>query len=157
MTVQKVNGARHNWGPREFHKGPAVNKVDDVVQKVVVDFDYANLPAAGDVGDAVVLELPKFAVIKSAYLLVKTAFAGGTSYAVGFKKAADGLELDDDGLIDATAGALANIDANGDVLVGAGALIGKSLSEAGKIAVTAVGTFTAGEARLVVEYIHPGA
>lgn len=161
MTVAKVNGARHNWGPREVYTGAGVNKVDDVVQKVVVDFSFDKLPAAGDVGDAVVLELPAKAVILSAYLLVTKAFVGGTGSTVqiGTKKASDGTELDNDGFVTAanTGTDIASIDADGDVVIGSGAQIGKALAERAKIAVTAGGAaLTAGEARLVVQYIHPG-
>lgn len=157
MAIEQVNGVRVNYNQREFHAGAGKPNSLGAVKELVVDFEYDSLPSAGAVGDAVVPVLPVGAVVKSCYLLVKSAFVGGVGSAlsVGTAKAVDGTELDLDGLVTAAdAGAdIAHIDADRDVVVGAGAQVNKALAEAGKLVVTASGAaLTAGSARIVVEY-----
>ena len=86
---------------------------------------------------------------------VLTAFAGGTSIAVGTHQP-DGTVIDADGLVDATAGAVANLTANA-YITGAGAQIGASpgVTTDAVVSITTVGTFTAGELTIEVEYEKP--
>lgn len=146
MSIEQVNGVRVNYNTREYHEGLGKHSTFGARNQLVASFSYDNLPSAGDSGDAVIPELPAGAVVTSAYLIVTTAFAGGTSLEVG-------VVGDTDAFITPAAGALANIDANGDVLVGGGASVNASLAAAAKPVVTAVGDFTAGEAKLVIEYL----
>lgn len=151
MAIEQVNGVRVNYNQRDFHTGPGKPNTLGATKELVVDFSFDSLPAAGAVGDAVIPELPAGAVVKSSILVVGDAWLSGTSLAIGTKKAADGTELDDDGF---NAAILTAALTAGSVHVGAGAQILASLSEAGKVAATVAGSFTAGTARLVVEYIE---
>ncbi len=96
--------------------------------------------------------IPTGSYIKSASLIVETAFAGGTSYNIGLYNAA-GSAIDADG-IDAgvaTAALAADLAVACDgALVGGTALV---TSDA-YLVVAATGTFTAGKAKLVIEYIQ---
>ena len=154
MSISQVNGVRQNYGTRDLESGLGSPVTFGAVKQAVAEFTYDKLPAAGSIGDAVILELPARAVVTSAKLIVTAPFVGGTSLSVGTKNAATGAAIDDAGLITAAAGAVASL-IDGAVLVGAGAQINKTVSTTlkSKVAVTAAGTFTAGKAVLVVEYI----
>lgn len=99
--------------------------------------------------------VPAGAHIVSVSLVIETAFAGGTNLTVGDGSSATGF-------IDATQGATANLTA-GSLLVGTGAYTKggtdttaqelKVYASADTIDVTANGTFTAGKATLVVNYV----
>ena len=116
-------------------------------------FTYDDLPAEGT--GEMQFSFPAYSKILSARLEVLTAFAGGTSYNLGLYQS-DGTVIDADG-IDAAV-ALASIDARGDLIECDGALIGASIgAAAGELRVAATGTFTAGKAKLVVEYMEEGA
>lgn len=97
--------------------------------------------------------IPAGSYITAASLVVKTAAAGGTSVTIGLVNAA-GSAIDADG-IDAAV-ATADLAANKAVacdgaLVGGTATVGAA---EGFVSVTVSGTFTAGEALLLIEYIE---
>ena len=130
------------------------------MEALTVDFTYDKLPTftsdlnndgtlnGFNIGDA---GLPDGAHITKATLMVTVAFAGGTSYNIGTYTVA-GSAIDADG-IDAAI-ALTAIDAVGDVILCDGAQVGGTLLTAdGYLVVAATGTFTAGAAKLVVEYM----
>lgn len=151
-TAGSSRRAATDYGTRKTERQFPGQYVGDAgVETLEVHFTYATLPTYGV--DGLIAVIPQYAKILSADLAVTTAFAGGTSLAFGLHQT-DGTEIDADGLITAASGALANIDAVGDRLTGAGALIGARTSAAGNITATAVGTFTAGEAALRVEYVR---
>lgn len=131
---------------------PGTTAEKTIEREIVIRFNYDNLPNYSST-DASVLSIPKGSVIVSASLQVETAFAGGTSYAVGLYDSA-GNAIDADGLITDANAPVANINAQYKVVVGSGALVGavSSTSADGQIVVTATGTFTAGRAKLVVKY-----
>lgn len=125
-------------------------------------FDYTNLPSfttdlnndgtnngfsLQDVG------VPAGASIESVKLKIGTAWTSGTSLAVGSYQL-DGTVIDADGYITATQGATANLT-TGALITGTGADIGEHphATEAAYTVVAAVGTFTTGDAVLVVDYI----
>lgn len=128
-------------------------------KQLVVDFDYANLPTyttdrdndgtndgfnGGDVG------IDANASIVSAKLIVGTAFVGGTSYNIGLYEE-DGTVIDADGIDAAVATAALTA---GTVIDCDGALVGETVGAAkGHLVVAATGTFTAGTAKLVIEYV----
>ena len=138
-----------------------VGGTDAPSKRLVVAFDYANLPSfTADLnndgtkngffgGDA---NIPAGAFITNAYIVVTTAFAGGTSYNIGLYNAA-GSALDADG-IDAAV-ATAALAANKAVVCN-GASVRGTVTEAaaGYVVIAATGTFTAGAAKLVIEYIE---
>lgn len=132
-------------------------------RQLVQDFTYDNLPdvsvdenndGTNDAYGSWDAKVPAHAYITAAYLVVTEAFAGGTSYNIGLYQK-DNTVIDADGL-DAAVGVAALADnrvVNMDgALVGGTANIGDN---DGYIKIAATGTFTAGAARLVVEYIEP--
>lgn len=111
------------------------------------------------------VRLPANASITQAVLVMKTAAASGgaATLIVGtFKK--DGTAIDADGIVTLTEGVVANMNAIGKRVYGAGAHVSATAGTAGVgtsnayIGLT-VGTaaFTAGTARLIIEYIDPNA
>lgn len=116
--------------------------------KQVTTFRYDQLPTA-DL-DALVQKLPAGSRVLSAKLIVQEDFVGGTSLAVGTSQP-DGTVIDADGLVAATVTATL---VDGAYVDGAGAQVGAAtgLTTDACVTVTAVGTYTAGEATLVVEY-----
>jgi hypothetical protein len=95
--------------------------------------------------------IPAGSFLKSATLFATTTLAGGTSIDLGFVNAA-GTEIDADGIVDAAT--LAEINA-GHVCDGAdiGTVISASADAYVSVSVV-TGTFTAGVAKLVLEYIE---
>lgn len=142
--------AATNYGPRTNAKGVPTQQSKDETVVLEIPFDYANLPDSG--ADLMVLSIPVNARIESCRLTVNTAFAGGTSYAIGLEKKSDGTAIDAAGLITAANAPLANINAKGKVVVGSGALVGTVLAYEAQVAVVATGTFTAGEGVIRLEY-----
>lgn len=169
-----VNGAR--WTPNgeispDLKIGGTVSTLGNTVE-VVYNFDYLNLPVESAV-DSLVHTIPAGALIRKCYLVVTTAFADGTSIEVGTATPA-GVAVDVDGLITPAQGAVANLTA-GAVISGRGAQVvdayaadglasgdadgvyaagatGPIANVASQVRVTATGTFTAGAAKLIVEY-----
>jgi len=152
MSTEVLNGVRNWYGPRSVEDVfPAEIKTEGYTKEMVVDFAYDDLPAASEDG-AMVLTIPGDSLILSSRLHVKSAAVGGTSYIIGLQQA-DGTEIDNNGLHDTMLTAALTEDA---WLIGAGALIGAATgAAAGQIVVAATGTFTAGEYRLIVEYVQP--
>ena len=109
-----------------------------------------------NIGD---VAIPAYAVIRDVYFVVNTAFAGGTSIQVGLYKA-DGTALDASGLMTATEGAVANFNATGNKIVGAGTYTATTAGTAdwgghnAYIGLKVNGTYTAGTGRLVVTYLE---
>lgn len=147
-----INGVRNIFGPVDAKDNNVPSKATKLKTEVYVcDFRYDDLPAASSTDEGR-LVIPAKSFIVSARLEVLEAFAGGTSYNIGTEQA-DGTDIDVDGLFAALA--LASIDTVGKWAVGAGALVGavSSLTLDSHLVAVATGTFTAGRARLIVEYI----
>lgn len=147
-------GVLNHYGPRVTDQsfGGHQNTVNHV-KTAVWQFTYDNLPDGAT--DNLALSIPANSTIVSAKLRVVTAFAGGTSYAVGLETSADGV-IDADGLLTDANLPLASLTPAGKLLTGTGALVGTTIgASAGELTVTATGTFTAGEAQVIVEYITP--
>ena len=132
-------------------------------RQVVVDFTYDNLPdvtvdtdndGTNDAYSDWDVAIPANAYITEAVLQVTEAFAGGTSMNFGLYQKDDTV-IDADGLdAGVTTAAMADnrvVDMDG-ALVGGTANIG---DEDGYLKVAATGTFTAGAARIVIEYVVP--
>ena len=125
------------------------------VEEVTLDFQYDDLPSYGAT-DGRILTIPANSIVLSSKLYVKTAAAGGTSYTIGLHES-DGTAIDADGLHTAAQLVTASLTA-GSWLVGGGALVGAEIGAAGgQIVVAATGSFTAGDYRLVVEFMRPKA
>ncbi len=157
MTIEVLNGVRNWYGSRLVeNKFPGEVKNDGFVKTLELPIDYSDMPALSADG-AMVTKIPTSSLILSARFYVDVVWVGGTSIAFGCTES-DGTAIDPDGLITATQGATANIDAVGDWLVGTGALVGATVGsgvEDAQITSLVVGTYTAGAGRLVVEYLLP--
>ena len=171
MPQPIINGVPQNFGvPPSVNKKGAVLANDGLVRTVAYKFTYDDLPtnSSTDVGVHV---FPAYSQIVEAFILVETAFAGGTSYDIGLVQT-DGTAIDTDGIFAALP--LANINAKGKMhraLIrdsdGSGSLTDNfsgtlmnysgvtGVSTPANLKVTATGTFTAGKAHLYVRYIAP--
>ena len=173
---------RKNYGPilspsTKPDPAAAVESTSGNFKEVEIRFDYTNLPAvsAASAADAVKNALPAYAAITQAFLVVEQTWVGGTSLEVGTVKQSDGTAVDADGIIPAAVGVTANL-VTGYVIAGRGvqvleapdaagtahvdgdgvyaaAATGPICTVASLLSVVAVGTFTAGRARLVVRYL----
>jgi len=123
-------------------------------QQVIVDIKGTELLDVSVAAQLIYgVTIPAGALLESAKIVVDSAFlSGGVAVLdVGLYNAATGAEIDDDG-IDAAV-AIAALETN-DVVACDGALIGTILANNSKIGVTFDAfAYTAGVARLVVEYI----
>jgi len=150
MSTEIINGVPNHFGRRIVEKKlPYYLPSDGLVKTLVYPFFYDDLAvvSASDVGNQLI---PAHAFIKEAYIKVNTAFAGGTSYNFGLYQA-DGTVIDLDG-IDAAV-ATATLAANAWVNCN-GALVGASIgAAAGQLVVAATGTFTAGNGKIIINYI----
>jgi len=136
------------------------NSTEGQIRRVNIDFEFSDLAATGTekiIGEGVVI--PSGVFLKSATLEVLEAFAGATAtLTLGLIDTDRTTAWDADG-IDAAI-AVTAIDAIGDTIACDGALVGTVLSNSVGGYVTATeGTaaFTAGKARLTLEYFHPAA
>lgn len=154
MALESVGGRQTFFGvlPSKNKFGGKIHAAG-ATKEIRYTFSYDDLPAA-DSGNEMVVAIPANSKIVGSTLKIGTAWAGGTSIAVGTAQK-DGTVVDADGLHAAilTAALTANaIDVGGGALVGA-----SSGANASVVTVTASGTFTAGDATLVVEYQPLGA
>jgi len=127
-----------------------------IIKSAVWDFDYNDLPSQGSNG--LQLSIPANATIVSAKLYVDVAFTSTsttTDLDVGLYQAG-GTVIDADGLITVSEATQTAIGTAGNVVTGAGALVGKTIgAAAGELKVTpSVDDLTAGAGRIVVEYIY---
>jgi len=120
-----------------------------------VHFDDMDLQA-GVVPSSNEMPIPAGAAILSATLRTEEDFLGGTSFIVGTKSLA-GTAVAGTGLFIEVL--LAEIDAAGKVVHGDGSLIGATVATTvdSYISISPTGTFTAGKASVVIEYIIPDA
>lgn len=147
------DGISVGFGPRDTRNIEAGSiEVKGQVRQLEQDI-YWNVANTGASARKAVI--PAGAIIKSATLITNEAFAGGTSLSVGTIKA-DGTGAAATALVTATEGAIANLTA-GNVVAGAGALVGKATANPVQVTYTLTGTFSAGKATLLIEYIHPAA
>ena len=167
------DGLTRHYGPQTPRdKAYQVVSVGGGIKQLVVDFSYDDLPGfdadagGGSTPDSfseAIPYIPAGATILDATFLVCDAFAGGTSYTVGtYSKA--GAAIDADGIFTGTALALANIDADGDVVTPdgvdvvktSGTFDGSAVDTANNayLLVAASGSFTDGQARMVITYLE---
>lgn len=145
-------GVRNHYGPKIIDEGQKfggeVSTSMNVKEKEWT-FTYDDLPSAQNL--SMEQFIPAGAQIISARLQVVEAFAGGTSYDIGTEEN-DGTAIDANGLFAGTL--LAEIDAVNEWVVGAGAQIDGTIGTPfdAYLLVVATGTFTAGKARVIVEY-----
>lgn len=145
--IDAKRGVANHYGARttDASKGGQA-KSTGKVKRAEWSFDYSNLPTYGS--NNLQFVLPANATVVSATWITGTAWAGGTSLNVGLYQG-DGTVIDADGLDAAITPTTAGAVINGD-----GALVGKTIgANAGELTVAATGTYTAGTAKLIVEYV----
>jgi hypothetical protein len=152
-----INVLNH-YGPRDVDAkhGQQQSTKNGVIKSAIWDFNYNDLPVAGTTN--LQYQLPANATVVSAKLYVDTAFtstSGTTDLTVGLQQG-NGTEIDNDGLIAAAEATQTAIGTAGNVVTGAGALIGKAIgANAGELVVApTVSDLTAGAGRVVVEYVY---
>lgn len=157
IEIQKIRNVAKNYGVRvtNLELGAESHRVASI-HTAVWTMDYNNLPTPG-VNNLQQI-IPAGSTIVRALLRVVTAFAGGTSYTVGLAQA-NGTPISATGLLTAANLPLASLTPAGKLITGTGALVG-TVSHAtldGELVVAASGTFTAGRAEIIVEYLTPAA
>jgi len=133
---------------------------EGLVQEAAWTFSYDDLPTSST--SKLTTSIPAGSIILEAYVQVITAFAGGTSYDIDFvDSAGTAIGSGSDKLWDALL--LAEIDASEVAAAllasthtgtNSGNALNVKLASAGQLKVAATGTFTAGEARIVVKYLQ---
>ena len=157
QTISNLNGVRNYFGPQDSKDAKFPSKATKLkTETFAVDFRFDGLPV-GSIVDEGVLVIPKGSLFVSCRVQALEAFVGGTGYDIGTVSAVDGTTpISAAGFFaQASTGAIAGINAVGKWIVSAGALVGavSSLTLDSQLAVVATGTFTAGRARLIIEYI----
>jgi len=126
-------------------------------KQIAYKFTYDDLPNGGS--DALRAFIPAGSVVTNAFFNTTTAFAGGTSYDIGLEQSDGTTAIDADGLFDAlitadidatVAGSLTAAEHAG---TNSGVLCGQRLAVDGYLMVVATGTFTAGAAEIIIEYV----
>lgn len=129
------------------------------VKEYVLHFNAAGLPY-GDTdvtGDTSFATIPAGAVIVEAiYTPNGEAWAGGTSLDIGLSQADNGGDISVDGLFDGITTANLNNAAlsSTDSGTNSGNALGTVLTTAAQVKITASGTYTAGEGKLVIQYVE---
>lgn len=147
-----ADGLQQNYGPRSALVGGKEATGVGVKKFLMLDFNGVDLVDATPTIDRSAARLPAGAHVIAATLLVETTFVGATATLdIGTFGADDGLVLDLDGFV--AASAVATLTAGADI-AGAGAQIGTIIAEDTYVLPTYnTAAFTAGKARLVVEYM----
>ena len=158
FEIDSKRGVANSYGVRTTNGkfGGQQSTKNGVKKSAVWDFKYSDLPSYGSNG--LQFSLPANTTIVSAVLYVDVAFTSTsttTDLDVGLYTAG-GTEIDANGLITASEATQTAIGTAGNVVTGAGALIGKTIgASAGELVVTpTVADLTAGQGRIVVEYVY---
>ena len=151
---------RNHYNAREVDdKFGAEPKTEGVIRQVEYTFNYDDLPAAS-LGDMEKL-IPDNSWIKDCYFETITAFAGGTSFDIDLVQT-DGSAIGtgEDKLFDALV--TAEINAAGEWRssrthggTNSGNALDIAVTSPAQLQVVATGTFTAGKARMIIEYMAP--
>lgn len=157
-----ADGLNQRYGtPRNTDALPGRQQSYNGMKTIEFDFTFDNYPvvqsdldgdgnADGFTGNDVYIPAGSF--ITAGYIMVEDGFAGGTSWNMGLREV-DGTSIDVDGLDAAVAAA--DLSA-GDAVVMDGALVGGTStvgSDNAYVVFTPTGTFTAGKAKVVLQYL----
>lgn len=150
-----------SYGVRSTNgKFGAEQNYDTIIKSVMWDFAYNDLPDGAS--DALGLNhiIPANSTIVSAKLYIDTAFTSTsttTDLNIGLYRATDGTtEIDLDGLIAAAQATQTTIGTAGNVITGAGALIGavsNATYDGVLVVAPSANDLLTGAGRIVVEYI----
>lgn len=158
MTIETagVRNVAVHYGPRSTEgKYGRAGVGNELVKTAQWTFDYDDLPDAGATN--LELSLPANASIVSAKLEILTGFTSTsttTDLTIGLQQS-DGTEIDNDGLVAAAEATQTAIATAGNIITGAGALVGATIgSAAGELTVApTVDDLLTGKGRVIVEYI----
>jgi hypothetical protein len=158
LEIGRVRGVANHYGVRDTsnkYGGQESTKMG-AVKSAEWAFTWDNLPAALNSNLAMVI--PANASIVSAKLIVDVAFTSTsttTDLDIGLYTKA-GVAIDVDGLVDATEATQTAIGTAGNIITGAGALVGTTIGAvAGQVVVTpSASDLLTGEGRLIVEYTY---
>lgn len=153
MSSQVENGVRYYLGPRpatDIDNVTNITVYGDTAQ-VEIYWTYDQLPDPTN-ANYIWGYIPANSIILRAWYEVIVPFAGGTSYDIGFEDV-DGNAINVDGLWNDLL--LASINVAQERGLSAGDALGTAPTLDMYFIVTATGTFTAGQLRLVVEYAPP--
>lgn len=159
--------------PANFVNKPRLVSTMGEVKQIVIDYDLSRITAGTTFYPADLnndgtrdgfsdkdVRLPAYASVLRVIQVAKTAAAGGTSWTLGtYQK--DGTAISATSLITATEGVTANANAIGERTFGAGALVSASVGTASVgsvpafLALSVVGTFTAGTGKIIIEFVEP--
>jgi len=168
MTIEvgSIRTVAKNFGVRKTDMKYGGRIQNDIIKTAVWTFSYDDLPVAST--NKLTFSIPAGAIILEAYFNVITAFAGGTSYDIdlvdsagaaigtGKDKLWDALLLTE---IDSSAVGTAVLSSthtgtNSDnVLAGSATDAEFKLASDGQLLVVATGTFTAGVAQVIIQYL----
>lgn len=156
-TWTNADGLEVGFGARDsYNSEDAIVHTLGRVKQVQVMLSAETIAdlATGTVPSSKVFEMPAGAIVRSANLHVTEDFDALTSIVIGTKLQADGLTVDDDGLV--TVQLLAALVADATI-EGAGAQVnGDPLAAASVVSLDVTGSApTVGEAVLLVEYQEP--
>jgi len=151
---------RNHYNARDVDdKFGADPKTEGVIRQTEWTFTHDDLPVSG-LGQMEKL-IPDNSFIKDCYFETITAFVGGTSYDIDLVTTAGGaIGSGEDKLFDLLATAEINADgewrssrAHGGT--NSGNALDIAVTSPAQLQVVATGTFTAGKARMIVEYMVP--
>tara|TARA_B110000285_G_scaffold233113_1_gene305933 strand:+ start:2024 stop:2509 length:486 start_codon:yes stop_codon:yes gene_type:complete len=157
IAIASKRGVAVNYGVRTAKNkyGGQENSVG-AVKSAEWHFKYNDLPAA--LNSNLPMVIPALASIVSAKLIIDKAFTSTsttTDLTVGLEQK-DGTDIDINGLVEADEATQTAIGTAGNIVTGAGALIGKSIgANPGQVIVLgSASDLLTGEARLIVEYAY---
>ena len=149
-------GVLNSYGPRVTNgKFGAYHTTDGLLQTAMWDFAYNDLPAGST--SKLSFSIPANSTIVSAKLYVDSAFtstSGLTDLTVGLEQA-DGTDIDVDGLVTAAQATEVTLAVADSVIVGAGALVGKTVGAAAGelVIIPSTADLLTGTGRVVVEFV----
>jgi hypothetical protein len=155
MSTEFLNGVRNYYGPRvvEDLYGAEIKTSGNVRQLEWV-FNFDDLPANQAEGASILI--PANSIIKAFTVYVITALVGTTPVFTAGTEDVAGGGADPNGFVTATEGASGLLDADGDIVNGAGALVGLLVpadTVGTNLIVEISGSPTAGRFHCVLEYM----
>jgi len=155
MSTEYLNGVRNYYGPRvvEDLYGAEI-KTTGPTRVLEWVFNWDDLPAAVAGDPAGVLKIPAYSIVKACTVYVIDGLVGTTP---AFTAGITGTTT---GFVTATEGASGLLDADGDIVLGNGALVNKLVTigaAAEELIVGITGSPTAGRFKVIIEYMQtPG-
>lgn len=160
QEIQSIRNVTKNYGsrPTQMKYGGRADRAA-LIKTAMWSFNYDDLPAGG--ASNLEQRIPAGSTIVSARFRVITAFTSTSTTSdltVGLQTSA-GVEIDNDGLLLATALTQTTIAVAGAIYTGTGALVGKTIgATAGELVVApTVADLLTGRAEVIVEYMTPAA